>query len=392
VPSLAELFSPAQAKFPTTAEIDRLTQVAAETKREIAEIIRLKDDRKNKLRVDRREGKSIAADDIAQYRRLEVKGKELEKRLKVVTLNLDMEKICAYLYQELEASADPSDQKMLITEVTLIDKQLTSLLSSVQGNANDVATSAIVSASTSDFSSTFGLSDEATTGLLVSLIDDNELNYISNNVQDLKTRLGLDTQMLASMDWGSLGKVASDTLIKIKAGLAFFSEGTNLLLADIQYGWKLTLRAMQGYTLKPREVNALRRTGKDMLTLIPFTIILIIPLSPIGHVLVFSFIQRFFPEFFPSCYTEKRLNLRKLFAEVERKREETSLLMELENETSFFDWSDRVSRLASWVTSSFSPSDSTGSGDSDRGVVENHGSDNSSPTTVTVGGELQEKE
>ena len=53
--------------------------------------------------------------------------------------------------------------------------------------------------------------------------------------------------------------------------------------------------------------------------MIPFTIILIIPLSPVGHVLVFSFIQRFFPDFFPSCYTEKRLNVRKLYAEIERK-------------------------------------------------------------------------
>ena len=81
----------------------------------------------------------------------------------------------------------------------------------------------------------------------------------------------------------------------------------------------------QGYILKPREVNAIRRTGKDLLTLIPFTIILIIPLSPVGHVLVFSFIQRFFPDFFPSCYTEKRLNLRKLYAEIERKSDEDIL-------------------------------------------------------------------
>jgi hypothetical protein len=72
-------------------------------------------------------------------------------------------------------------------------------------------------------------------------------------------------------------------------------------------------------------VNAIRRTGKDLLTLIPFTIILIIPLSPVGHVLVFSFIQRFFPDFFPSCYTEKRLNLRKLYAEIERKSDEDIL-------------------------------------------------------------------
>jgi hypothetical protein len=61
-----------------------------------------------------------------------------------------------------------------------------------------------------------------------------------------------------------------------------------------------------GGTLKPREVSALRRTARDVLTFIPFTIILIIPLTPLGHVLVFSLIQTYFPSFFPSCFTKKR--------------------------------------------------------------------------------------
>jgi len=50
----------------------------------------------------------------------------------------------------------------------------------------------------------------------------------------------------------------------------------------------------------------LRRTGRDLLTLLPFTFILILPLTPVGHVLVFSFIQRYFPDFFPSTFSEKR--------------------------------------------------------------------------------------
>ena len=100
------------------------------------------------------------------------------------------------------------------------------------------------------------------------------------------------------------------------------------------------------------EVNALRRTGKDLLVLVPFTIILIIPLSPVGHVLVFSFIQvrgfpnprrmitnvcicaficqKFFPDFYPTCYSEKRLNLKRLFNEIELKRDNTDLLGEEE--------------------------------------------------------------
>jgi len=46
-------------------------------------------------------------------------------------------------------------------------------------------------------------------------------------------------------------------------------------------------------------------------------IILIIPLSPVGHVLVFGAIQRFFPDFFPSCFTEQRQNLLKLYEATE---------------------------------------------------------------------------
>ena len=47
-------------------------------------------------------------------------------------------------------------------------------------------------------------------------------------------------------------------------------------------------------------MRTLRRTTKDIATFVPVVIILIIPLSPLGHVLVFSFIQRFFPDFYPS--------------------------------------------------------------------------------------------
>ena len=60
-----------------------------------------------------------------------------------------------------------------------------------------------------------------------------------------------------------------------------------------------------------------RRTFKDIITFIPVVIILIIPLSPVGHVLVFGAIQRFFPGFFPSCFTEQRQNLLLLYENAE---------------------------------------------------------------------------
>jgi LETM1-like protein len=85
-----------------------------------------------------------------------------------------------------------------------------------------------------------------------------------------------------------------------------------LLGSDMQYAFALVTKAAQGYTLKPREVRTLRRSGKDLLTLIPTIIIIVLPLTPVGHVLIFSFIQRYFPDFFPSTYTERRQNLLKV--------------------------------------------------------------------------------
>ena len=67
------------------------------------------------------------------------------------------------------------------------------------------------------------------------------------------------------------------------------------------------------------QVRTIRRTLKDILTFFPALIILIIPLTPFGHVLVFSFIQRFYPDFFPTAFSDRRQNLMKMYEEIERK-------------------------------------------------------------------------
>ena len=54
---------------------------------------------------------------------------------------------------------------------------------------------------------------------------------------------------------------------------------------------------------------ALRRTARDMLAFVPFTVILIAPLTPVGHVLIFGFLQRYFPGFFPTQFSSRRQEL-----------------------------------------------------------------------------------
>uniref|UniRef100_A0A7S3K3L7 Letm1 RBD domain-containing protein n=1 Tax=Aureoumbra lagunensis TaxID=44058 RepID=A0A7S3K3L7_9STRA len=146
---------------------------------------------------------------------------------------------------------------------------------------------------------------------------------------------GADYQQHANDDWAQALFFLSDStspasrfavaLDRLRAtairGLAFYADGTKLLANDVAFCFSLVGRAFNGETLNPRDVRVLRRTLKDLSTTIPFIIILLIPLTPLGHVVVFGAIQRFFPDFFPSCYTERRQNLVKLYSAAELDRD-----------------------------------------------------------------------
>jgi len=87
------------------------------------------------------------------------------------------------------------------------------------------------------------------------------------------------------------------------------------------FGSMLARATLQGYTLRPQETKILRRIAKDLVTVVPAVVILLIPLTPLGHVLVFSFIQRFFPDFYPSQFTEERQNLMTMYSSLTERRE-----------------------------------------------------------------------
>jgi hypothetical protein len=82
-------------------------------------------------------------------------------------------------------------------------------------------------------------------------------------------------------------------------------------------------------------LNNLSRTFKDVITFIPVVIILIVPLTPVGHVLIFGAIQRFFPGFFPSCFTEQRQNLLQLYETTEFSEVTIKENLQVRNQDSF---------------------------------------------------------
>mmetsp|Transcript_6005 Transcript_6005/g.11362 ORF Transcript_6005/g.11362 Transcript_6005/m.11362 type:complete len:665 (-) Transcript_6005:1807-3801(-) len=204
-------------------------------------------------------------------------------------LNYEIERIFTYLDGELGNTSSkgyiPLQDRLNVAEFGLLESQLDSMNTQIASGET---------------------------------IDSDVLSVMLDATADFKRRLGIDYYVTGlTFDKEAIKIWANDLLEQSKAGLAFYAKGVQLLWNDIVFSISLISRALQGYTLKPREVRTLRRTFKDILTFIPFIIILIIPLTPIGHVLVFGAIQRFFPDFFPSCFTERRQNLFSLYESTE---------------------------------------------------------------------------
>lgn len=205
------------------------------------------------------------------------------------TLNYELERIYTYLERELGNTAAkgyiPLQDRLNVAEFGLLEWQA------------------------DNFQRQMGLGES---------LDSDVLSVVADQLVDFKRRLGIDYYVTGlTFDSEAIQIWVKDIWVQTKNGFAFYVKGIRLFSDDVVFCTGLILRALQGYTLKPREVRTLRRTFKDTITLIPVVIILIIPLTPIGHVLIFGAIQRVFPDFFPSCFTERRQNLLELYESTE---------------------------------------------------------------------------
>jgi hypothetical protein len=110
---------------------NRLTIVVENASKDLLSQQQLRDELRAKLRLDRKQGQLLTKDSITELTKLDSRVKELSKRVKLSRVNLDMEKICVYLQRELESSIEQSEQRKIIAEVGLIDKQLSAIMAVV---------------------------------------------------------------------------------------------------------------------------------------------------------------------------------------------------------------------------------------------------------------------
>lgn len=90
-------------------------------------------------------------------------------------------------------------------------------------------------------------------------VDTDVLAVVLDQVTDFKRRLGIDYYVTGvTFDRQAIQRWLGDLLKQTKTGLAFYVKGCELFWNDIVFSLTLIGRALQGYTLKPREVRNLR--------------------------------------------------------------------------------------------------------------------------------------
>ena len=158
---------------------------------------------------------------------------ELDKKKGEVsfhTLNYELERIYTYLEGELGNTATkgyiPLQDRLNVAEFGLLESQIDSFNRQME---------------------------------LGEILDSDVLAIVTDQLTDFKRRLGIDYYVTGlTFDSDAFQIWFKDILQQAKKGLAFYVKGTQLFIDDLVFCLNLIGRALQGYTLKPREVRTLR--------------------------------------------------------------------------------------------------------------------------------------
>ncbi|CAH8359929.1 unnamed protein product [Eruca vesicaria subsp. sativa] len=103
--------------------------------------------------------------------------------------------------------------------------------------------------------------------------------------------------------------IIEKTLQKLRETTTDVWQGTQLLATDSAAAMQLLRRSLIGDELTEKEKKALRRTMTDLASVIPIGILMLLPVTAVGHAAMLAAIQRYVPGLIPSTYGPERLNL-----------------------------------------------------------------------------------
>lgn len=110
--------------------------------------------------------------------------------------------------------------------------------------------------------------------------------------------------------------------------------GTQILFIDILEAVGLLAKQVRGCKVTKREKKKIRRTFADFASLVPIIILMLLPVSAVGHAAILAAIKKYMPFMIPSPYTWERLGLLKQFKRIKER--------ELQQRKSIQDASSRM--------------------------------------------------
>lgn len=97
--------------------------------------------------------------------------------------------------------------------------------------------------------------------------------------------------------------------IKLASTSADIWMGTVLLFIDIMVALELLVRQVHGFKASGNQRKRLNRTMTDIIVLIPVTILMLLPVTAVGHAAILAAIKKYMPFLIPSSYSSERLDV-----------------------------------------------------------------------------------
>ncbi|KAK4783547.1 hypothetical protein SAY86_007921 [Trapa natans] len=103
--------------------------------------------------------------------------------------------------------------------------------------------------------------------------------------------------------------IIEKSLEKLKNTSRDVWQGTQLLAIDVGASLELLRRVLIGDELTGKEKKSLQRTLTDLASVVPIGVLMLLPVTAVGHAAMLAAIQRYVPQLIPSTYGPERLDL-----------------------------------------------------------------------------------
>lgn len=169
-----------------------------------------------------------------------------------------------------------------------------------------------------------GLDETETSGIQRFELLRNELMELEKRVQKTADKSDIEEDVqLSDKGFDDDGDDAESALIgiqkkeniieksfdKLKGTSRDVLQGTQLLAIDVAAAMGLLRRVIIGDELTEKEKKVLKRTLTDLASVVPIGVLMLLPVTAVGHAAMLAAIQRYVPSLIPSTYGPERLDL-----------------------------------------------------------------------------------